>query len=124
MTRCHDLPARDLARFIEARRIQRMRHGADELTRRITRQLGVGIQRNDVSHLREDLRHADDERKTIRMPAAQERIQIAELAALALAAHPDPCLRIPASGAVKQIEHARIGAIVALTIVDVSTVRC
>ena len=105
MTRRHDLPARFLAEFIEASSVQRMRHGADELARRIARQLRIRIQRNDVLHLRKDAGRADDERKTVRTTAAQQRVQVAKLATLALVAHPDPRLRIPASGAMKQIEH-------------------
>ena len=43
-----------------------MRHGADKLARRVTRQLRVRIQRDDVLHLRQDGGFSDDERKTLR----------------------------------------------------------
>ena len=83
-----------------------MCHRADELPRRITRQLRVGVERDDVLHLREDLRRADDHRKGGGVTAAQQRVQIGKLAAFAFVAHPDPRVRIPATRAVKQIERA------------------
>ena len=78
-----------------------MRHGADKLPRRIARQLRIGIERDDVLHLRENGRRADNERKTVGMTAAQERVQIAKLAALAFVAHPNTRLGVPAPGPVE-----------------------
>ena len=100
-----------------------MHHGADKLPRRVARQLGVGIQRDDVSHLREDRCSTDDERKTVRMTAAQERVQVVELASLAFMAHPDPRLRIPASRAVKQVEHTGIDAMAGVAVVGLHVSR-
>ena len=57
------------------------------------------------------------------MAAAQERVEVVELAALAFVTHPRARIGVPASRAVKQIEHVRIGAIVALPIADVFVVR-
>ena len=98
-----------------------MRHRADELPRSVTRKLRVRIQRNDVLHLRKDRRRGDDERKTLRIAAAQERVQVLELAALAFAAHPFPGVGIPASRPVQQIEHAALGG--KARVVGVSLVR-
>ena len=52
---------------------------------------------------------ADDQREASPGSTAQQRIQIAELAALALMAHPEPSLRIPAARPMQQIERCRAG---------------
>ena len=85
---------------VVARMVQRMRHGTDKLPSRITRQLRIRIQCNHVLHGGKNGRVSDDERKAIRSatPAAasQQRVQIRELAALALVAHPTPFFGVPA----------------------------
>ena len=47
---------------------------------------------------------ADDEREAVAAPAAQQRVEIRKLAALALVAHPDLFRRIPAARAMEQEE--------------------
>ena len=80
-----------------------MRHRADELTRGITRQLGIGVERDDVLHPRQQRRIADN--KGERVPGtAQECIEVRELSSLALKTHPDAFLCIPASRTVEQEE--------------------
>jgi hypothetical protein len=63
-------------------------HGRDELPRRIPRQLGVGVEGDDVAHAGQPRGVADDRGETVAGAAAQERIEVGELAALSLAAHP------------------------------------
>ena len=92
----------------EAWPVQRMGHRADELPRRVARQLRVGVERDDVAHAPQQRRVADDQREAIGWPrllvAAQQRVQVRELAALALVAHPHPVARVPAARAVEQEE--------------------
>ena len=59
--------------LIEARVIQRVRHGAHELPRRIARQLRIGVESNHVFHRQQHLGRARYQRKPVR-PAAQQRI--------------------------------------------------
>ena len=106
MARCHDLPGCILAGLPKWAAFNGC---AMAPTNWRAASRGSCIDRDDVLHIRECGRRADDEKKTVRMTAAQERVQVFKLAALAFAAHPDPCLRIPASRAVKQVEHAGIG---------------
>ena len=100
----HPLGARWHAGAIETRTVQRVCHHADELPRRVARQLRVGVERDHVLHVRQRRGVPDDEREGVRGAAAQEGIQVCELAALALVTHPDPLLRIPAPRAVKEKE--------------------
>ena len=90
----------------EARRVERVRHGAHELPCRIARQLRVRVQSNHVPDFRKDRRRADDAGKAVPIAVAQQRVQVRELAALALLSHPQACSRIPTTGAVQQVEHA------------------
>ena len=89
---------------VVARPIQRVRHGAHQFPRRVARQLGIGVQGNDVLHVRQERRIPDDPRKTLLIIAAQQRVQIRQLAALALVTHPNLFLRIPAARAMEQEE--------------------
>ena len=58
-------------RFVVAGAIQRMAHGGDELPRRVARQLGVGVQGNDVFDIGQGRNVADDQGKRLpdRRPA-------------------------------------------------------
>ena len=82
------------------RAIKRMRHGADELLCGFARQLRVGIQRDDIFHAGQNAGVADQQRKRIGLAGAQQGIQVRQLAALALVAHPDAVMRIPPARAV------------------------
>src|SRR5439155_3814792 len=99
----------------EARPVQRVRHRADELPGRVARQLGVGVERDDVAHAPQQRRVADDQRKALAWAgaraAAKQRIQVGELAALALIAHPDALARVPAPRPMEQV--GALGALVA-----------
>ena len=102
--RLQDAVAADhaLAGFVIARTIERMRHGADELARGIARQLRVGVERDDVADPGQRRRIADHQRKGVARPATQQGVQCGQFAALALMAHPDAFLRIPAARAMEQ----------------------
>ena len=87
---------------VVARAIQRMRHGAHKLPCDITRKLRIRVQGDDVLYIRETSRITGNERETVAGIAAQQCIQVRKLATLALVAHPDPLLRIPAARAMKK----------------------
>ncbi len=99
-------------RCVVAGMIQRVCHGADELPRRIARKLRIRVQGDDVLHVGQDSSVADDERKaavgnsasSIALAAAQQRVQVRQLAALALVTHPDPFLRVPPPRAMEEEE--------------------
>ncbi len=99
---------RRLGRAAEARRVERVRHRGDELPGGVARQLRVGVERDHVAHARQLRRVAHDQREAVAGPhagpAAQQRVQVGELAALALVAHPQPLLLVPAARAVEEEE--------------------
>ena len=101
---------------IEHRAVQWMRHGGDELARGFARQLGIGIQGDDVFDRcqRRDLAH--HQRECAVGAAAHQAVQVGQLAALALVPHPGVFLRVPAARTMQQQERrlARIGQIQAL----------
>jgi 3',5'-cyclic AMP phosphodiesterase CpdA len=88
--------------------VQRMRHGADQLPRRIARQLGIGIQGDHVLHGAQLGRVPGHQYKGVAgaapAGAAQQCVQVRQLAALALIAHPATFPRIPAPRTVEQEE--------------------
>ncbi len=80
---------------VEERPVERMTHLADETQRRVARQSRVGIERDDVA---DPVGHAVVRREERRVGrAAQQPVQLVQLAALAFAAHPR---------ALRAIEHA------------------
>jgi hypothetical protein len=56
-----------------------VRHGADELPRRIARQLRIGVQRDDVLDGRQERAIADDERKAVPAPPRSSAFSSASL---------------------------------------------
>ena len=82
-----------------------MRHRTDQLACTVTRQLGIGVKCDDVFHLRQRLRVADNHGERVTRMAPQQRIQVTELASLALPSHPRALLRIPAARAMQQIKN-------------------
>ena len=86
--------------------VERVHHGADHEARGVSRQIGVGVERDDVLHLGQNGRVPDDAGEPTGGSTAQERVQLGELPALALVAHPEALLRIPPPGAVKEEELA------------------
>ena len=108
--RLHDAIARDHPPQgdIEARAVQRVRHLADHLLRRAKRQLRIGIEGDDIANARGHHR-----RSAIRILergvgcAAQQSVELVQLAALALPAHPAAFSRIELPAAVKKHEARR-----------------
>ena len=97
-----------LAHCLETGTVEWVLHRADELTRRVAGQLRIGIERDDILHVRQCPRVANDEREAVARTTAQERIEVGKLSALALMAHPQPFLRIPAARTVEEKEAAAI----------------
>ena len=89
------------------RSIEGMGQVADQGAGRIAGQLGIGIEGDDVPDRPEKGRIADDLRESVLRPTPEPGIELLQLAALALIAHPHPLHRIPQPGPVKQIEDAR-----------------
>ncbi len=93
-----------LAVAAKAGPVQRVRHHADQLPRRIAGQLRVGVERDHVLHAPQRRGIADDVGEAVRPVAAQQRVQVRELSPLALVAHPQPFLRVPPARAVEEEE--------------------
>ena len=102
--RLEDAVALDDATFarLEPGPVQRVRQGADEPRRGAARKLGIGVQRDHEANRRRDVGRLDDERGVGR--AAQEAIELVQLAALALPAHPARLALAPEASAVEQME--------------------
>ena len=97
--------ARDALRGgVDHRPIERVRHGADELARGVARQLRISVQGDDVLDLGEHLDAAHDLHKPRAACAAQQTVELGQLAALALVTHPHLVGRIPAARPVQQKE--------------------
>ncbi len=96
------------------RAVERMVDGADERLRRIARQAGVGVQRDHVLHRRQAGDVAHDEHEAAFRVAAQQCVEIGQLAALALVAHPAALGGIPAARAMEQEKAIRVDAGVVL----------
>ena len=86
------------------RAIQWMRERTDQRRRRLRWQQRIGIECDDEAHLTDGRDVADDRRERFLRAAAQEAVELRELPALALPSHPHALLRIPAAGAMEQIE--------------------
>ena len=97
---------------IEYRMVQRMGHGAHQSSGGVTRQLGVGIERDDIFDQGEDGGVADDFGKALAATAAQQGIEVRELPPLAFVTHPAVFAGVPAAWAVKQEEPVVVGGLV------------
>ena len=95
----HALPSR-----VVDRPVQRVRHGPDERSCGVARQLGVRIQGDDVAHPGEDGGVADHQGETPAVALPQQGVEVRELAALALVTHPDAVVGVPAARAMEQKE--------------------
>ena len=94
--------------------VERMVDAADEGLRGVARQLGVGVQGDHVLHRAERVDVADDAQEAAVAVAAQQRVEVGQLAALALVAHPALFAGVPAARTVKQEKAIRLDAGVAL----------
>jgi hypothetical protein len=86
------------------RPVERMREVSDELARGIPGKLRVRVERDHVADRRQDRAVADHLRERVGRLAPQVRVQLLELSALALVAHPETLVGIPDSIAVEQVE--------------------
>ena len=73
---------------IETRPVERVAQRGDEPARRLARQFGVGVQRDDVADRGDLVQVAADRRVTGIARPAQQAIEFAQLAALAFPPHP------------------------------------
>ena len=89
-------------RCIEHRPVQRMGHRPDELPGGVTRQLGVGVERDHVFDGGQDGGLSDDLGKAITGTAAQQRVELCQLSAFAFVTHPKAFAGVPAARAMKQ----------------------
>ena len=87
---------------LEARPVQRVGERADQSRRGAAGQLGVGVERDHEADRRRHLEVLDHERRVGR--AAEQAIELVQLAALALPAHPATLALAPETPAVEQIE--------------------
>ena len=88
--------------LVEDRPVQRMRHGADELSDGAPRKPRVAIEGDDVANARAR-RFLVRQEGGVR-GATKEPVELVELAALALPAHPAALRRVPDPPAVEQME--------------------
>jgi len=90
------------------RPVEGVDHGADELARRVPGQLGVRVQGDDVFHAGQRRRPAYHQREAVTVAIvfafAQQSVQVRQLAALALVAHPEAVVGVPSARAVEQEE--------------------
>ena len=86
-----------------------MHDDADELLRRVPRQGGVRVEGDAIADGRQNLQRSDLHRKARLLRAAQQTIELLDLPALALPAHPDLIALVPAALAVEQKEAAAFG---------------
>ena len=85
--------------------VERMRQRADELARRIARQLRIGVQSDHESDVAERPGIADDPREIRARTGSQQVIERRQLASFAFVTHPRSFARIPAARPVQQEEH-------------------
>ena len=74
---------------VDARPVERMLEDADQRAHRLARQAGVGVEREAVAHVGQHPHVADLDRVAGVAGAAQTAVELLDLAALALPAHPD-----------------------------------
>ena len=106
--RLEDAVARDDAagHGVEAGAVQRMLEDADERAGGVAGKPGVAVERQDVADGGQEREVADLKAEARVGRAAQEAVQLLELPALALPAHPQALGRVPAPHAVEEVEPA------------------
>ena len=90
--------------LVEHGAVQRVRHRADECRRGVAGQHSIRVQRDDVADAGKPLGLPLDDRKCSLLGAQQVAVELHELAALALPAHPDSVGLIQAPRTVEQVE--------------------
>ena len=84
--------------------VERVGQGADQGVPDITRQLGVGVEGDHIAHPLQHAHVAHHRRVGGRVVAAQQGVELIQLPALALPAHPAPLPLVPDPAAVQQQE--------------------
>ena len=84
-----------------------MSHRSDELAGGIARQLRVGVEGDDKLDGRQDRSVADDLGKAFAGPAAEQGVELRQLAPLAFVTHPQAFDRVPAARPMEQEEDVR-----------------
>ena len=84
--------------------VERMGDRSDQRRGGRSRQDGVGVERDDIAHAAQPRQVAFRDRERIIVRAADERVELDELSALALPPHPHAIGRIPSSRPMQQIE--------------------
>jgi hypothetical protein len=105
-----------LAGGIEPRADERMTQRPDHPARRVERELRVGIQRDHVLERRQQGAVALHDREARVACAAQQPVQLGQLAALALPSHPAPLGFVPTAFALQEEEP--VGAVPCVQLVD------
>jgi hypothetical protein len=100
-----------------------MNRRADQATRGIARQLGVGIERYDIANLGKKIRLAGRYYKAMVAGAAKQLIIFSQLAAFAFPANPSPLGLAPLPPPVKEMKSDRFTGIVSL-IQSLDTLLC
>ena len=113
---CHPL-----LHSVVAGTIQGVGHRADKLLSRISWQLRIRVQGNDILHGGEHGGIANHERKSVfgnpTFAAAQQAVQGGQLAPLALVSHPHSLFRVPAPRTMKEEEDIGRAAILGVEVV-------
>ena len=81
-----------------------MRERADQLPPGIERQVRIGIERNDVADLPEPFDVAGEYHEARVLRAAQDAVELVELAAFSLPSHPPPFGLVPLAPSMKEVE--------------------
>src|SRR5678815_4168922 len=97
---------------IERRPVERVRDDPEQLTCRVPRQPCVAVERDAVAHRRQDADVADIGVEAGFGGAAQQAVELLDLAALALPPHPEAFPRVPLAGPVEEDEPAAAGVAV------------
>ena len=92
---------------IDVSPIEQMGQNADHLPRRIARQQGVSVQRNDEFCVVEDRDLTDDGRERFGRSMNQQGIEICQFPTFPLVSHPDLILGIPIPRPMQQEEDIR-----------------
>ena len=96
--------------------VERVSDDPDQLARHAARQPRVAVERDAVLDLRQDGQIADRHGEARVGGAAQQAVELLDLAALALPSHPQPFALVPLAQAVKQEE--AVGAAVRVPCVE------
>src|ERR1043166_5260521 len=89
---------------VEARPVERMEDGSQELPRRVPREPGVPIEGDRESNVRQDGTITDHHRVARVLPAAKKSVEFFDLSALSLPPHPAFVPRVPEPAAMEEIK--------------------